>query len=277
MIVIVIIVLSILIGLATPFANTIRAKFTDAAVEIADHEPKKIGIPQNIKISNDILTFDSIENADSYRIKINSYQTEVTTTTVDLSAALSQFNGEIIIDVAAVVGGKVGVYSSVWYKVYAPFTVTKENREEIGYQSGNFVVPETFRSTDGIWYKVVAIGDSAFYGCSELTDIRLPKTIKTIGEKAFYGCMSLVSITLPEGITNIGELAFINCMNLRKITLPSTLTGIGSNTFDNCSNLRTIVFNGTKAQWNTVELGDYWNINAPAAKVDCSNGSIFLS
>jgi hypothetical protein len=39
---------------------------------------------------------------------------------------------------------------------------------------------------------------------------------------------------------------------LKKITLPSTIQSIGNRAFDACSALEEIVFNGTKAEWETV-------------------------
>lgn len=35
---------------------------------------------------------------------------------------------------------------------------------------------------------VVSIGDSAFYGCTNLTDVTIPDSVTSIGDSAFYGC-----------------------------------------------------------------------------------------
>ena len=52
------------------------------------------------------------------------------------------------------------------------------------------------------------IGDNAFVGCYELTDIVIPKTVTSIGDSAFYRCTNLTNITIPENVTSIGNLAF---------------------------------------------------------------------
>ena len=51
-----------------------------------------------------------------------------------------------------------------------PFTITSNNRDKIGYtnETTDLVIPETFVD-NGTAYKVVGIGDTAFYGCNSLT------------------------------------------------------------------------------------------------------------
>lgn len=40
-------------------------------------------------------------------------------------------------------------------------------------------------------YTVTAIGNKAFYKCSKMKELSIPKTVKVIGKKAFYGCSKL--------------------------------------------------------------------------------------
>ncbi len=88
--------------------------------------------------------------------------------------------------------------------------------------------------------RVSSIDDSAFKGCSSLTNITLPEYLTYIGNSAFYGCSSLSSITIPEGVTNIGYATFYNCKSLSSITIPEGLTSIGLGAFYNCKGLSSI-------------------------------------
>ncbi|MBQ3094315.1 MAG: leucine-rich repeat protein [Clostridia bacterium] len=82
-------------------------------------------------------------------------------------------------------------------------------------------------------YPVTAIGNAAFYGCTTLTTVTIPSTVKTIGQNAFGSCTNLTSVTVPNGVTTIGGGAFNACTKLATISLPNSITSIGSRAFYN--------------------------------------------
>ena len=87
-------------------------------------------------------------------------------------------------------------------------------------------------------------------------------SVTNIGEGAFAGCVDLTDITLPDGITSIGANAFYDCQNLVSITIPSTVTSIDSGAFSDCKRLEKIYYNGSAEEWNAIVKEDYWDLGA---------------
>lgn len=72
---------------------------------------------------------------------------------------------------------------------------------------------------------VLTVSDSAFEGCSRLTDVTI--AAKTISTKAFAECTNLKTVEMEEGVTTIQGMAFANTP-ITTITVPSTLTTAGT-------------------------------------------------
>ena len=87
---------------------------------------------------------------------------------------------------------------------------------------------------------LTSIGKGAFYGCTGLQSIELPDSITSIDDSAFYGCTGLQSIELPNNITSIGQWAFNGCTNLQSIDLPDSITSIDYGAFDGCTSLQSV-------------------------------------
>lgn len=102
---------------------------------------------------------------------------------------------------------------------YIPFTITPSNRTEVGYTGAvdeNLVIPETFRGSDGNYYKVVAIGGNAFHQCANLTGVTIPSTVKTIDNYAF-SYSGLKSVYIPDSVTTLGRNCFEACKSMTSI------------------------------------------------------------
>lgn len=84
---------------------------------------------------------------------------------------------------------------------------------------------------------VTSIGDYAFSYCASLKQIKIPDTVEFIGEGAF-DITGLTSVTLPDGITELPLNAFSNCSALIRVDLPDTLTTIGDRAFYGCHNIK---------------------------------------
>ena len=82
---------------------------------------------------------------------------------------------------------------------------------------------------------VTSIGDSAFAGCSSLSNIAIPSSVNSIGDKAFWNCCSLSSIVIPNSVTSIGDRAFDNCSSflIKYISIPKNVICLNGNPFFN--------------------------------------------
>lgn len=144
-------------------------------------------------------------------------------------------------------------------------------------------------------YAIVEIADQAFLGCTYITELTIPSTVKTIGAYAFAGCTGLKTVSLPytlteisdaafdactnlteinipEGVESIGTLAFAQCTSLESVTLPDSLVSIGDNAFDSCGALTEIDIPS-----NVMEIGEMAFINCYSLeKITADDNSAFV-
>lgn len=97
-------------------------------------------------------------------------------------------------------------------------------------------------------YHVVAIGDRAFYGCSDITALRLPPSITDIGAYAFSLCTAMKGeVTIGENIVSLGRSAFFGCSGITSVRFDAVacqfMGGSRSSTvFGNCRSLNKVTF-----------------------------------
>lgn len=53
------------------------------------------------------------------------------------------------------------------------------------YAGDKIVIPESVKAKDGNDYKITAIGDECFRGCSGLTSITIPSSVTSLGNSCF--------------------------------------------------------------------------------------------
>ncbi len=63
-----------------------------------------------------------------------------------------------------------------------------------------------------------SLGDGMFSGCSSLKYLPITERCTDIGEDCFERCDALTDITIPKGIKSIEGLAFRGCANLKRVT-----------------------------------------------------------
>ena len=91
---------------------------------------------------------------------------------------------------------------------------------------------------------ITSIGQGAFYGCTNLTDLYINNrggysSVEYIGPCAFEGCSSLLSLGFASYTDEIGAHAFWGCTSLYNIYLYDIKT-LGNAAFYNCSGADTI-------------------------------------
>ena len=69
---------------------------------------------------------------------------------------------------------------------------------------------------------VTTIGKKAFFDIA-VTSVSLPASLKKIGESAFEGCDELTELDIPEGVHTIDRRAFAGC-DFSEVKLPTSLT-----------------------------------------------------
>ena len=117
--------------------------------------------------------------------------------------------------------------------------------------SGNIVVPEKIKASDGVEYPVTAFGSNAFKDCDGLKSIIIPSSVTSLGNSCFEYCSGLTSITIPSSVTSLGYSCFHGCSGLTNITIPSSVTSLGIYCFGLCPKLEKAIFQG-KIPNNTI-------------------------
>ena len=75
--------------------------------------------------------------------------------------------------------------------------------------SGNIVVPEKVKASDGVEYPVTAFAANTFDECKGLKSISIPSSVTSLGNSCFRGCSGLTSITIPSSVTSLGNYCFL--------------------------------------------------------------------
>ena len=126
------------------------------------------------------------------------------------------------------------------------FNITSQNEKTVeltfNYNEpykGDITIPTSVTYGNDI-YKVICIGDSAFYNCIGLTSISIGNSVISIGADAFNNCTGLTSISIPDNVTFIGIRAFCGCSGLASAIIGNGVSSIEWATFGHCTNLSSI-------------------------------------
>ncbi len=94
---------------------------------------------------------------------------------------------------------------------------------------------------------------------TSITSVVIKEGVTAIGQDAFYYCSNLENIVIPEGVTSIGWRAFYGCSGLQTVTIPNSVTEIESPAFDGCYGLKEVIYLGTGKEFNQIQFGKKGN------------------
>lgn len=75
---------------------------------------------------------------------------------------------------------------------------------------------------------------------SNITSIKMPKTITKIGAGVFCDCINLTKVEMSQNVIEIGAVAFTSCHKLEEVALPQKIVKIGDRAFWCCGNLKSV-------------------------------------
>lgn len=119
--------------------------------------------------------------------------------------------------------------------------------------STSYTIPEGVNWIDGLAFSnnrhlvtvympddVTNLGYSAFYGCTNLEEVRLSTNLKILAQSVFCNCEHLKTITIPQGVTYLGTKLFSGCTSLTTVEMPESVTSTDNAIFENCISLESV-------------------------------------
>ena len=99
-----------------------------------------------------------------------------------------------------------------------------------------------FMTFEDVRYRVVMVGDSAFFSDSLVEVLSISEGVERLSFHACDGCENLRNVSLPLSLRSIGESAFRGCHSLQHIILPPYIDRLPLSMFRECSSLKSIHF-----------------------------------
>ena len=212
-------------------------------------EPGMLATPEGLRVEDEVLRWNAVENAAGYVVEIDGVEYEVAKESYDTFLKFTK-SGKYSIRVKA--QSDLGEYEdSAWTEIleYSPVCATGwvlrpindgTEYEVVGDSKatlkGKLLIPGEY---DG--KKVTRIAQDAFKNCTELTGVVIPSTVKIISRNAFRGCANLKRVSCPNTVETIDSGAFCGCSSLKEVTIPKELKTLERETFFGCSALRSVV------------------------------------
>ena len=254
-VVVVVIILSMMIALASPFALAIKNAFVGTVNNFGGHLNEALDVIENGDSGNG----DTNENISPGLYRTGSNYTEPVESLNDL-----------------VTSGVISITNGVLSTNLDVETWENSSSEAL---AGDLVLPNdgSIKKLGNAYWddeEYIYVGDVAFAYCTNLTSIVIPDSVTTISSGAFEGCTNLTSVNIPASVTDIGEYIFFDCIKINSVKIAKGIDSFDLNLFRGCDELVTIVFTGTMEECNKVLSGMAWNTRIHTVYIQCSDGQI---
>ena len=103
---------------------------------------------------------------------------------------------------------------------------------------------------------VTSIKPAAFTKCESFSEVIIGSGVTEVGIGIFAGCYGLERAIIHNGMTYLSNRMFAECNNLTSIAIPSSVGYIGEGAFSNCRNLSIVYFDGSKSEWDAIDIRD---------------------
>lgn len=135
-------------------------------------------------------------------------------------------------------------------------TISGTGEMDFFWMSGNGYLESRVKRliiNDGI----TSIGSFSFY--ENLTEVKIPDSVKVIQDEAFLYCKSLTQIDIPDSVESIGEEAFRGCYGLTEFKISAFVSNIGRGAFAAIENLEKITVDKNNQWYCTDAYGALYN------------------
>lgn len=143
------------------------------------------------------------------------------------------------------VDASMGNNLASWFTFYNGYTYSvPASMKKITVTDDTVVVDKAFYQMDHLTsveylQRVTSIGNDAFYGCVNLSDLKLPG-MKIKGTESLTSRGEGWELELPDSVVSIGKNAFTRCSKLTGLKTGPVLSSVGS-AFQNCTGLKRVV------------------------------------
>lgn len=133
--------------------------------------------------------------------------------------------------------GLVFKYGKLHYKILSAKTVevTGEVRSVV---SGRVEIPNTVTHKNKT-YTVVGIGNNAFNGQNNMTQVVISKNIRYINNSAF-AFTGLIDVVIPGDNVRVNKHAFLSCKSLTMVTLSGKSPSFDDKAFELCFKMKEL-------------------------------------